>query len=386
MRKYPKYKASGVEWIGKIPEHWDFQKSKFLTKHISISTYSKEEDETYIALENIESWTGKIILNEEFSGFESTAKKFTENDILFGKLRPYLAKVVMPDFNGICVSEIIVLRPTKLKREYLFFILLNPNFIDFVSQTAEGTKMPRTSWNNIADLKFPFPSIPEQLLIVRFLDHRTGQIDRFVANRQKQIELLKEQKAAIINKAVTKGINPNAKMKPSGIEWIGGEGLLSELIKDEGEFEVIGGNGVMGYTNKYNISGITIAIGRVGAKCGNVHLFTRKVFVNDNAMIIKPFKNIIPEYLSLLLGTMNLNNLSTATAQPLLTSTAIKNQFIGIGSIDDQKQIIEYLTEETYTIDTLISKYQKQIGLMQEYRTSLISQAVTGKIDVRENV
>ena len=198
-----KMKPSGIDWIGDIPEHWEIQKLKYLCEHISIPAFSKKQDETYIALENIEGWTGKFIFNEEFSGFDSTARKFTDKDILFGKLRPYLAKVAIPDFKGVCVSEIIVLRPIKLLREFLYFMLLNADFIDFVSQTAEGTKMPRTSWNKIADLKFPLPSKEEQQAVLDFIKQETSKIEALISKYQKQIELMQEYRTALISQAVT---------------------------------------------------------------------------------------------------------------------------------------------------------------------------------------
>ena len=198
-----KMKPSGIDWIGSINENWEIQKLKYLCEHISIPAFSKKQDETYIALENIEGWTGKFIFNEEFSGFDSTARKFTDKDILFGKLRPYLAKVAIPDFKGVCVSEIIVLRPIKLLREILYFMLLNADFIDFVSQTAEGTKMPRTSWNKIADLKFPLPSKEEQQAVLDFIKQETSKIEALISKYQKQIELMQEYRTALISQAVT---------------------------------------------------------------------------------------------------------------------------------------------------------------------------------------
>lgn len=198
-----KMKPSGIEWIGEINKDWELQKLKYLCWHISVSAFSKEQDETYIALENIESWTGKFLYSEEYSGFDSTAKKFTEEDILFGKLRPYLAKVAMPDFKGVCVSEIIVLRPIKLLKEFLYFILLNADFIDFVSQTAEGTKMPRTSWNKIGDLKFPLLSKDEQKLILDYIKTEASIIDTLISKYQKQIDLMHEYRTSLISQAVT---------------------------------------------------------------------------------------------------------------------------------------------------------------------------------------
>lgn len=190
------------------------------------------------------------------------------------------------------------------------------------------------------------------------------------------------------------------KYKESGVEWLGdipsdwrsiklkflmqirnGEGLLADKITDYGEFEVIGGNGILGMTDRYNVDGTTIAIGRVGAKCGNVHFFKRKVFVNDNAMIAKTTKKAVAEFLVLSLDIMNLNNLSTSTAQPLLTSTAIKNQFVTLGSKEEQLSIVQFLDHKTGQIDRFIANRQKQIELLKEQKAAIINKAVTKGIN-----
>jgi len=425
MKSYPKYKPSGVDFLGGIPESWDLHKLKLLTNHISIPAFKKEDDEIYIALENIESWTGKIIHSEEFSGFDSTARKFTENDILFGKLRPYLAKVVIPDFKGVCVSEIIVLRPIKLKRKYLFFILLNPNFIDFVSQTAEGTKMPRTSWNKICDLKFPVPPLSEQQQIADFLDYKTEECDRFIANRQKQIELLNEQKASIINKAVTKGINPNVKMKPSGVNWI--EEIPENWIFTKLKFltnQIVDGTH---FTPEYLDDGIPfLRVTDIKGSCfdlSNIKKISYKehkelskrckpekgdLLLSKNGTIgrtiivdwdyefsifvslclIKFKKDFLAKFANYVfksnLFDQQINDNAKAVTIQNLHLEKIKEFEIVFPPLSEQQQIIDFLDYKMEQCDHVISKYQKQIDLMQEYRTALISQAVTGKIDVRE--
>lgn len=417
MKKYPVYKLSGVEWLGEIPSNWSIVSLKHLVK-IKITDgphetpRAVEDGIPFVSAEAVQNHTINFdskwgyITKEDHLKYSKKCKPIN-GDIFIVKSGATTGKVAYVDTN----IDFNIWSPLALVRaneklvysRYLFNFIVSSLFQDQIQFSWSFGTQQNIGMGVIQNLQIITPPLIEQHSIIRFLDYKTDQIDRFIANRQKQIELLKEQKAAIINKAVTKGIDPDAKMKPSGIEWIGeipehwrtmklkfvlkifnGEGLLSELIKDEGEYEVIGGNGVLGYTNRFNVSRVTIVIGRVGAKCGNVHFFNRKVYVNDNAMIVKPFKNILPEYLNLVLETMNLNNLSTATAQPLLTSTAIKNKYIAIGNNEEQMQILSFIRTEAFAIDSLTSKYQKQIDLMQEYRTSLISQAVTGKIDVRE--
>ena len=246
-------------------------------------------------------------------------------------------------------------------------------------------------------------SLPEQNSIVRFLDHKTGHIDRFVANRHKQIELLKEQKAGIINKAVIKGIDSDVKMKPSGIEWIkeipdewevlklkfvaklqSGEGITSDDIKEVGDYPVYGGNGIRGFTGSYTNDGEFVLIGRQGALCGNINYASGKFWASEHAVVTYLRKPTSILWLGELLKVMNLNQYSQAAAQPGLSVERIKNLSIPYPNYQEQSKIELLIRTETSSIDSLISKYQKQIILMQEYRTSLISHTVTGKIDVRD--
>jgi type I restriction enzyme S subunit len=191
------------------------------------------------------------------------------------------------------------------------------------------------------------------------------------------------------------------KLKDSGIEWLGeipehlevkklkhlitmksGEGITREDINEEGTYEVYGGNGFLGFTEDYNVTNDTLIIGRVGAKCGNVHLVCGHKWVTDNALIAKTNQNY--RFLFFLLTSMRLNNLANQNAQPLITGTMIKYQIAALPSIDEQDKIVENIESETMRFDTLLRNNQRQIELLKEYRIALISEVVTGKIDVRD--
>jgi type I restriction enzyme S subunit len=282
-------------------------------------------------------------------------------------------------------------------------------------------------------MKVAFPStIEEQQKIVDFLDYKTGECDRFISNRQKQIELLNEQKVTIINKAVTKGINPTAKMKPSGIEWIGdipenwkvskvkfvatvkgrigfrgytvddlvdeGKGALTlgaTQINKEGEIDLA--KSVFISWDKYYESPEIIVqegdilvvqrgstIGASGIVSSNIGCAT----INPSLTILKRVK--MNRYLLFLqlrskIVKEAITTIFNETAIPMLSQNQISNFNVLLPpNEEDQQSIIDFIKQETLKIETLISKYQKQIELMKEYRTALISQAVTGKIDVRD--
>jgi type I restriction enzyme S subunit len=397
MKPYPVYKDSGIEWIGEIPEHWTIKKFKYW---FDLVTEKDNGESKKVGLENIESKTGRLLESE--SNFQGDGISFRVNDILFGKLRPYLAKVYLADFIGSAVGDFFVFRSKEeVVAPFGFHRILSPAFIEITNSSTYGAKMPRVSWEFISNLEMAFPNREEQTAIANFLDHKTAQIDAAIEKHRQLIELLQEHRAALINEAVTKGINPNAPMKDSGIEWIGeipdhwevkklkwiikinsGGGIKSEDILPSGTYPVYGGNGITGYSEDYNHDEEILVLGRVGAYCGSVYLISGKNWVTDNALVVST--NYNKEFLFYTLTTMNLNRLASKNAQPLITGTLVKDQFFANPPSNEQEQIVNYIEAETTRIDEEITLAQQEIDLLEEYRQALIAEAVTGKIDVRD--
>lgn len=210
-------KRSRAEWIGILPSHWD----EVRLKHGLHLITEKAIDDTFkVALENIESWSGRYIETETV--FEGEGTAFQKGDLLFGKLRPYLAKALLVDTPGQAVGDFHVLRPTaELQGRFALYYVLSRDLIAVVDGSTYGAKMPRVSWDFMANLPLPLPPLSEQAAIVTFLDRETGKIDALVEEQRRLIELLKEKRQAVITHAVTKGLDPDATMKFSGVGWIG---------------------------------------------------------------------------------------------------------------------------------------------------------------------
>ena len=240
MNEYRKYKESGIEWIGEIPEDWNIKRLKNLANQISKKSLEILEEDFIVALENIESNTGKFI--DTFSNYENNGIIFRKSNLLYNKLRPYLNKVYKAEKDGICVGDIIVLEClNKLDPRFLQYKMLSDGFCSIVMSSVQGTKMPRTSWEFISSLKFGIPPFNEQQNISDYLDIQTQKIDQLISNKKDQANKLKELRQIEINNAVTKGLNPYAKMKDSGIEWLGEIPKHWEVkrVKDYGK--VLGG-------------------------------------------------------------------------------------------------------------------------------------------------
>ena len=217
-QKYAEYQDSGVEWLGEIPKDWGVLKLKYAVD--LISEKSQDINQKYVGMENITSKNGKYVHTEEVIP-EGISNTFKDNDVLFGKLRPYLAKSWLASFSGICSSELLVLRAKEICPKFLQYYTLTDEFINQVDSSTYGSKMPRASWEFISLLSIPKCSFDLSIKIANFLDHETAQIDTLIAKQEKLIELLKEKRQAVISHAVTKGLNPDVPMKDSGVEWLG---------------------------------------------------------------------------------------------------------------------------------------------------------------------
>lgn len=193
-------KDSGVEWLGPISQHCIITKLKYLTVLKTEKTVSNNI--RYVGMENISSGTGKFLSKDEMTP-EGTSVSFECNDVLFGKLRPYLAKSWLATFSGICSSEFLVLQPKKIHARYLNYYLLTNEFIKQVDSSTYGSKMPRANWDFISQLPVPTWTYEESKAIAVYLDNLTAKLDCLLEKQNQQVSLLQERRTALISAAVT---------------------------------------------------------------------------------------------------------------------------------------------------------------------------------------
>ena len=199
-----KMKDSGIDWIGKIPEGWEVKKLKFSVYEKKIKDTTKNPNTKFIGLEHIESETGKLISSSTLEDIDGESVRFKENNVLFGKLRPYLAKVIKVDFRGSCTGELIVYEARgKIDSKFLFYRLLSKGFIDLVNSTTYGVKMPRADPTQLSNIKIAWPPLPEQTTIVNFLGKATVKMDKTIQKIEQKIKFLEEYKKSLIHHAVT---------------------------------------------------------------------------------------------------------------------------------------------------------------------------------------
>ncbi len=434
---YPQYKPSGVEWLGEGPVHWEITRLKNVASRVDQKVEADSENPMpYIGLEQVQSWTGMLLPLDSAIVPTSTADLFNNGDVLFGKLRPYLAKAVAPDLQGICSTELLVLTPKQHHRRFLMYQLLCEGFISLVDASAFGVKMPRAEWAFIGSCPMVAPPFAEQKGIADFLDAETAKLDTLVERQQALIERLKERRTALISRTVTHGLppdaahavglNPHPKLKPSGVEWLDEVPShwkvvpFTKYVSDSSDYR--------GKTPEKTDDGITLVTAR-NVRMGFIDYEASQEFVaaEEYAEIMRrglPQKGDVLFTTEAPLGNVALvDRADVALAQriirfrinpihfvPRFTLFAMMSDFfqtqlacLATGStaegikasklpllrlpappILEQQAIADYIDMETRRLDQLVAKAEGIIMRLQEYRRVLIAAAVTGKIDVRD--
>ncbi len=210
---------SAPRWFGSVPANWAVRRLKYAVDLVTEKALATD-NLPYVGLESIEPWTGRLLQNGP-GNTEGQSNRFRSGDVLFGKLRPYLAKALLAKFNGVCTGEALVLRPRQVRGDYLHFLLLTPGFISAVDASTYGAKMPRANWSFIGNLPIPVPPLSEQKNLAHYLRGETAKISAVLERKRRLFDLLEEKRFAIIHQLTTKGLNPNLRLKNSGFEWIG---------------------------------------------------------------------------------------------------------------------------------------------------------------------
>ena len=414
--RYAQYKASGVEWLGDVPEHWETWKVTHGFQLIGSGTTPKSDNADLY--DGDTPWVTTSELRE--SVIYDTAQKVSDDAIdQYSALKKYPVGSVAIAMYGATIGRLGILgveatfnqaccvfaKPIVFYNRFFYYWLWMRRPI--LISLSNGGGQPNLSQDDLKKIWIPAPSITEQTAIAQFLDQKTAQIDALISKKQQLLEKLAEQRTALISHAVTKGLDPNAPMKDSGVAWLGevpehweitplkwhsncssGENIKNEtLLKNSDEQNNIGaygGNGFMGYTDSFNVKAPVLIVGRVGALCGNVHLLTNNAWVSDNALILRVSERFCLEFLTHVLRSRDLNTLASKTAQPLITSTQVCSEKIPLPPNSEQTAITQFLDQKTAELDQMAAKVKAVIDKLKEYRAALITQAVTGQIDVRQ--
>ena len=421
-KPYPVYKDSGVEWIGRVPEHWEMLRIKRAAALRNERRNDLPNGWTYVGLEDVEPESGRYAptKGESRQSDDSMVGVSRAGDVLYGKLRPYLRKAIVAERDGVCSTEFLVLIAGRAAATWLHCWLLTPDVTQQIEAGCYGAKMPRTDWEHVGSIPMPLPPPAEQSAIAAALDSETSRIDALIAKKTRFIELLKEKRSALITHAVTKGLDPIVKMKDSGVEWLG---EVPEHWKIAPLWSVYRPVKRIGFTDEpllsvYRDYGVVLKASRddnrnrasddlgpyqlvepgqlVTNKMktwqGSIAVSEFRGIVSPAYFIYEPIRNVFGRFIHHLMR-----------CGPYITGYMSISKGIRVGQWDldpdhfrvfpvlfppkkEQERIVAFLDRETTRIDALTAKTQCSIDLLKERRSAFITAAVTGQIDLRGEI
>jgi len=406
-----------------MPSHcWQSARLKFVAPLRNERTPAGADHAEYVGLENIESWTGRMIASEPKADKDSEAETglanvFREGDVLFGKLRPYLAKACQAPRDGVCSTELLVMQPAEaLNPRFLLYELLTPDFVGAVDASTFGARMPRASWDFIGSLEIRLPPLETQSIIANYLDRETARIDRLIAAKERMLALLEEKRAALISRVVTRGLDPDAPLKPSGQEWLGeipahwhverAKNLFTvrDERSDDGTEELLTVSHITGVTSRSEKDVYMFeADDKAGYKrCMRGDLAINTLWAWMGAMGISPLEGIVspdyhvytskgellPEYVDLLcrsrpfVAEVNRWSKGVWSSRLRLYPENFFEMRLPVPPHDEQLEIVRSIETDQYRVSALRDSLQLSIALAKERRAALITAAVTGQLSL----
>ena len=435
---YPTYKPSGVEWLGDIPAHWEVNRLKYSTEvnptASELRGLSPDTEVSFVPMEAVYEYGGMdLSRTKPLSDVANGYTYFRNEDVVVAKITPCFengkgsraAELVSGVAFG--TTELHVLRGApSIDVQYLFYLTLGDAFRKLGEAEMYGAGgQKRVPVSFVTNLKHPIPPLPEQRAIAAFLDRETAKIDALVAKKERLIDLLQEKRTALISHAVTRGLDPNAPLKDSCIEWLGEIPAHWEVmrLKHLGQLQAGAGfpdsdQGVLtqsipffkvgdmaSHANKrqmlqsqHTVSPFTarrlraflfprdtIVFAKVGAA---LMLNRRRILVQpsciDNNMMGFMPDNCVVSWAFYWLSGLDLGRLANPGAVPSVNESQMRDIFVIAPLLSEQRTIAAFLDHETERIDALVAKVREAIDRLKELRVALISAAVTGRIDVRE--
>ena len=397
-------KDSGIEWIGKIPEDWAIERMK------SLFTERNERDCKGRTLLSVSQFWGirpkseTDIADSHIAESYDDYKEVYQGDFVMNIMLAWNGSYAVSEYDGMVSPAYCVFKFRKdCCKKYFHYLLRTNGYPTAFKTMSRGVIDSRLRLYPEQFYTFPIiiPSIDEQQRIADYLDKKCGEIDSLIALQEQMIEKLKAYKQSVITEAVTKGLDPNAKLVPSGIDWIGeipegwkvcrikdlvimksGSNLTSEQIANEGSYPVYGGNGLRGYYEAYSNEGDYVLVGRQGALCGNINYAFGRFWATDHAVVCYPRRNFSLIWFGETLRSMNLGQYSLSAAQPGLSVDRIREKKMPLPPLSEQQTIASYLDEKCADIDRLIALKQQKIESLKDYKKSVIYEAVTGKTEI----
>jgi type I restriction enzyme S subunit len=409
---YASYKPVDLGWLTEIPCHWEIKRLKYLGEAIIGLTYSPDdvvdENEGTLVLRSSNVQQARLSFDDNVYVNKSIPEKLRtkKGDILIcarNGSRALIGKNAQIDEASAGLSFGAFMSIFRSRYNNYLSKVFNSALFEYQSGSFLTATINQLTTGNLNSFEIPLPTESERELIANFLDHETAKIDTLIEKQQQLIQLLKEKRQAVISHAVTKGLNSNAPMKDSGVEWLGEVpehwevARLKNVLKinngrdykdvevEDGGYPVYGSGGIFKRSSSFLFDGKSVLFGRKGT-VDKPLLVSGKFWTVDTMFYSEIFNLCIPEFIHYQSMQFPFDLLSTSTALPSMTQEALLSLGFVYPSKKEQNKIIEFIQIELNKMDAVICKANDAIQLMQERRTALISAAVTGKIDVRHFV
>lgn len=406
LKPYAEYKESGLSWLGPIPAHWQTVRNGSLFGQRSQTGYAE------LPILEVSLKTGVQVRSFGQAGRKQIMsdlgkyKRAVKGDLAYNTMRMWQGALGVCPVDGLVSPAYVVARPYPgVDARYFAALFRTGDYMAEIDSASRGIVKDRNRlyWDQFKQMQSPCPPPAEQVAITQFLDWANSRLERAIRAKRKVIALLMEQKHAIVRRAITHGLNQCVPLKSTGVRWLGdipqhwevrrlkhlaqfqsGDGITSLQIEETGSFPVYGGNGLRGYATRYTHDGDYALIGRQGALCGNINFASGKFFASEHAVVPTLQPGVSLAWFGELLRVMNLNQYSQSAAQPGLAVERIKNLYAPVPPSDEQQRLVESFERSTAPITAGISRLEREIDLLREYRTRLVSDVVTGKLDVRD--
>ena len=385
MKKYENYKDSGLEWLGIVPEHWEILPFK---RGVSINNGRDYK--------HVQSEDGYPVIGSGGQFAFASDYLYDGEVILLGRK----GTIDKPRyFNGRfwTVDTMFYAIPNqKCIAKYMYYQALTIPFSLYSTDTA----LPSMTQTDLGNHLMCFPPTFEQRTIASYLDQKVGQIDALISEKEKMVEDLKAYRSSLITETVTKGLNKEVKMKDCGLEWLGmvpehweilpfkrgvsiNNGRDYKHVQSEDGYPVIGSGGQFAFASDYLYDGEVILLGRKGT-IDKPRYFNGRFWTVDTMFYAIPNQKCIAKYMYYQVLTIPFSLYSTDTALPSMTQTDLGNHLMCFPPTSEQRTIASYLDYKVDQIDALISELEHQLSDLKSYKSSLITEAVTGKIDLRD--
>ena len=407
MERYSEYKDSGAQWLGKIPKHWDVIKAKYLWNEVF--SFSENGSENLLSVSQYDGVTQAK--NESRSESLKGYKKVAKDNLVINIMLAWMGGLGVSEYNGIVSPAYCVYRLKKAANpKFMHYLYKTPMYLAEFARHSTGVIPSR--WRMYTDdfgqVLTLIPPIDEQDKIVSYLDKVTSKIDEAIVQQQKMIDLLNERKQIIINNAVTKGLNPDAPMKDSGVDWIGEipehwelkqyrhlfhnldylrKPITADLrSRNNPLYDYYGASGIIDKIDHFNIEDKVLLIAEDGANLllRNLPLIYKaegRFWVNNHAHILKPIKDDY-DFLAYVMESTDYTLYITGSAQPKLSQANLNAVKLPIPPLYEQLKIVEHIKAKTEGIDFSIYNAKRMLTLLQERKQIIINDVVTGKVKV----